>query len=402
MKYAYLDYPTKKEIFIESFDPKEADARWEKIWHERCSKSEKVFLKTKHGENFLFVMMPSLLHLITQISEQRGFLEATTLSSVAQKRLKEKAANYEAYYSSRIEGADSSLEEALLFINKRQKYSSNESLQMIKNNRRALDYAMKQMGQPITHDLICKLQFILTENTHCQKPIIVGEYRHGPVYIVNGVGQVVYEGPSFEKVPNMMEDFIQWINNNDRMHPLIKAGIVHFYFVHVHPFDDGNGRTARALSNLVLANSGFRFINMLSLSDYFDHKRPSYYKAIQDVREHNHDLTYFLIFFMEALLMKLKDFRKEIAFESKLRKLKELMDPKIYQQMHPRHTKTLQIMLKTNEIMTTKKYCKLNKCSDETARKDFQDLIDFNLIKSVGEGRSRGYQLASSIVSAIS
>ncbi|MBI1882828.1 MAG: Fic family protein [Chlamydiae bacterium] len=448
MEYIYGDYPTQKELTLESRSSKEAESRWEKIWHERQAKAEHLSLKTKQKEKFVFVMTPYLLHLITEISEQSGFLEALSLSPSVQTRLKEKAANHEAYYSSHIEGASSSLEEALRFIKKKQKYSADESLQMIKNNRRALDHAIQQIGKSISHDLIWKLQFILTENTHRNHPITVGQYRHGPVYIVNGLGQVIYEGPPHEKVPNMMEDFIQWIHKTDFMNPLIKAGIVHLYFVHVHPFDDGNGRTARALSNLVLANSGIHFINMLALSDYFDHERPSYYKAIQDVRGHHHDLTYFLIFFMEALLAKLKDLRKEIDFESKLKNrhmhliplcsrpihranpckghspmngatttschgacylrgikcicqlknLRSWIGPKVYQQMNKRQKKALAWMLKMSEIMTTKKYCKLNQCSDETARKDFQDLTNFKLIEAIGEGRGRGYKLAKAIV----
>lgn len=393
MKYIYGDYPTEKEILFTQPSLEKINPYWEQIQKERKGKAELITLKSKGAKEFSFVITSHLIQLIGEISAQRGFLEALSLPAPFRKKFQEKALNYEAYYSSHIEGARSSLEEALRFMKKKQKYSSDESLQMIQNNRHALDYAIKQMDKTITHELICKLQFILTENTHRERPITRGEYRHGPVYIVNGLGQVIYEGPAFEKVPKMMEEFIQWINHNDSMNPLIKAGITHLYFVHVHPFDDGNGRTARAFSNLVLANQGFQFINLLSLSSYFDHQRPAYYKAIQDVRAHNDDLTYFLIFFMEALLSKLKDLRKEIEFESKLKNLKNLIVPEIYQKLQRRHVKALRYMLKNNETITTQKYCKLNQCSDETARKDFLDLMKFKLIRSSGQGRSRAYQL---------
>lgn len=393
MKYTYGDYPTEKEILFTQPSLEKINPHWEQIQKERKGKAELVTLRSKGDKEFSFVITAYLIHLIGEISEQRGFLEALSLPAPLQKKLQEKARNYEAYYSSHIEGARSSLEEALRFMKKKQKYSSDESLQMIQNNRQALDHTMKQIGKPVTHELICKLQFILTENTHREHPITRGQYRHGPVYIVNGLGQVIYEGPAFEKVPKMMEEFIQWIHHNDSMNPLIKAGITHLYFVHVHPFDDGNGRTARALSNLVLANQGFQFINLLSLSSYFDHQRPAYYKAIQDVRAHNDDLTYFLIFFMEALLSKLKDLRKEIEFESKLKDLKKMISPEIYRQLQRRQIKALRFMLRNNEMMTTKKYCKLNQCSDETARKDFLCLIRLKLIQESGQGRARTYQL---------
>jgi Fic family protein len=393
MKYIYGDHPTRKELITLAKDSKKADAEWRKLQKEWMVKSEKISLESKDSKPFWFLLSPYLLSLITRVSEERGFLEALSISGSQRKKIEEKATNYEAYYSSHIEGAESTLEEALKFIKKKQKLAPNESLQMIGNNKRGLEYALKQFGKPISHEFICKLQLILTENTHKERPITMGEYRHGPVYIVNGLGQVIYEGPPAKKVPEMMDRFVEWINADDNRNPLIKAGIVHLYFVHVHPFDDGNGRTARALSNLVLTNLGFKFVNMLSLSSYFDYRRPSYYKAIQDVREHGYDLTYFLIFYLEALLSKLEDFKKEIEIDSKVKNVKELMSQDLYRKLSRRQIKALRVMIRKSEEMTTRKYCKINKCSDETARKDFIDLVNLKIIESLGKGRSRKYKL---------
>jgi Fic family protein len=394
MKYHYGDHPTKKELLVREHDSKKAHATWNKLQKEWRAKSETLALVDKKKKPFWFVITPYLLDLMTSISEKRGFLDALRLSAASRKKLESKAISYEAYYSSHIEGAQSSLDEALRFIKKKQKHAPDESLQMIGNNQRAVEYAIKQAGKPITHELICRLQDILTEHTHLERPITRGEYRHGPVYIVNGMGQVVYEGPPHDVVPVLMENYIQWINARDTINPLIKAGIVHFYFVHVHPFDDGNGRTARALSNLVLADLGFKFINMTSLSSYFDHKRPQYYRAIQDVRAHDYDLTYFLIFFMEALLVQIEKIKDEIERESKVKKLKELISPDIYSRLKRRHVKALRTVLQTGKPMTTRKYCKINKCSDETARRDFLQLMEWGIFEAVGEGRSRGYKLS--------
>ena len=397
MKYIYGDHPTKKELLAKEPDSKKAQVTWKKLQKEWRAKSETLPLVDKNNKPFWFVITAYLLDLMTSIAEKRGFLDALQLSATAKKKLETKAINYEAYYSSHIEGAQSSLDEALRFIKKKQKYTPDESLQMIGNNQRALEYAIKQTGKPVTHELICKLQHILTEHTHRTRPITRGEYRHGPVYIVNGMEQVIYEGPPHDVVPSLMEDYIQWINSGDAINPLIKAGIVHLHFVHVHPFDDGNGRTARALSNLVLANLGFKFINMTPLSSYFDHKRPRYYRAIQDVREHNYDLTYFLIFYMEALLAQIEEVKGEVERESKIRNLKELISEDIYRQLKRRHIKALRVMLKSNELMTTRKYCKINKCSDETARRDFLKLIKWGMLEAEGKGRSRGYKLSQNI-----
>lgn len=394
MKYQYGDHPTKKEIFVREEDSKKGEKIWQKTQEEWVGKADKLPLKSKDTKSFWYLLTPHLLDLVTKVSEQRGFLDALSIDGANWKKMEERAINYEAYYSSHIEGAQSSLEMALKFIKGKKKYSKDESLQMIGNNQRALVYAIKQTGKPITHELICHLQEILTENTHNDRPITMGKYRQGPVYIVNGLGQIVYEGPSYEKVPQMMEHFLEWINEDKNLNPLIKTGIVHLYFVHIHPFDDGNGRTARALSNLVLSNSGFKFINMLSISSYFDHKRPSYYRAIQDVRDHNYDLTYFLIFYMEALLSRISDIKKEIEIGSKITNLKEIISKDVYVRLNNKQIKALRIMIQKNEDMNTKKYCKINKCSDEAARKDFNVLIKLGLIEPIGQGRSRKYLLS--------
>ncbi len=399
MRYQYGDHPTKKEFFIEH-----RSKNSENLWKDKCikwkHKFEQISLISKNGTAFRYLLTPYLIELITRISEQKGFLDALPLNKTQEKKIITKALNHEAYYSSHIEGAKSSLDDALRFIKKEPAYTDNENLQMIGNNQRALTYVLNHLGTTLSHELIYTLQHILTENTHNDHPITMGQYRHGPVYILNNLGQVVYEGPPAQKVHTMMDTFTNWLNNDININILIKAGIAHLYFVHVHPFDDGNGRTARALSNFVLANSGFKFINMISLSSYFDHKRPSYYKAIQDVDTHDHDLTYFLIFYMEALLEKIIDVKNEIERLRKISNIKEIISNTTYSKLNPRQIKAIKIMLKANEPMTTKKYHKINKCSDETARKDFNHLIKLQLIIAKGDGRSRNYQLSKKITNA--
>lgn len=382
---------------IETGDQLQAEKIWNQLQAERLAKAEKIPLASKEGSPFWYLVTPALLDLLTKIAQESGFLEGLSLPKVLALKMESTAINTEAYYSSHIEGAVSSLEEALAFIKKKQRFSPNESLQMIGNNQRALEYALSQTTKPITDELLWKLQEILTENTHKDRPITRGEYRHGPVYIVDGWGHVIYEGPPHAQVPLMMEKFIEWLNSSSPVNPMIKAAVAHFYFVHVHPFDDGNGRTARALANLVLANAGFKLINMVSISSYFDHKRPSYYKAIQDSRNHEGDLTYFIIFCLEALAAKIGEVKEELKIAGRVKGLKEKISSNLYQKLNRRQIKGLGLMIRSAEKMTTQKYCKINKCSDETARKDFLELMGHQMINSVGMGRSRGYQLSKAI-----
>ncbi len=398
MVYAYKDYPTKAELVAREKDSRKAEVRWDELFAERQGKAMALPLVDTDGEAFWFVITTHLISLISKIARHRGFLESVSLSPQARSRIEKRAADLEAYFSSHIEGARSTLEEALAFMKTGRKRSKDESLQMIVNNRLALDAAAKHIGKPVSDELICRLQHILTENTHKDRPITHGEYRHGPIYVVNAMRQVVYEGPPAKKVPGMMRAFVAWLNAEQELDPILKAGIAHLYFVQVHPFDDGNGRTARAISNLVLASAGLHFVNMLSLSDYFDHKRPQYYRAIQDCRLHGRDMTYFLIFYAEALLEKIEEVKKEIEVEQRIGNIKDLLPSDIYRRLHRRQIKALRLMLRSDEKMTTKRYCRLNKCSDETARTDFSSLVELDIVIPDGKGRSSGYVLSSKVM----
>jgi Fic family protein len=370
--------------------------KWAKIEEDRRRQATPLELTDKKGSPFWFVLSPDLLNLVSEIERHRGFLASLTLPKKLLDRLFSENQKREAYYSSHIEGAVTSLEVALLHLNKpsRQVYE-DESLQMIVNNRDALEYIRAQSVNPFSHEMICELQKILVRNTHKQKPITVGSYRQGPIYVVDGQGHVVYEGPPAAAAKAMMESFVRCLNDETGLHPLIKAALVQLYFVHVHPFDDGNGRSARALSNLYLMKRDYQFINFLAPSDYFDHHRGDYYQVIRNAETHGSDATFFILYYLKALAQQLNKVQAEIHKENKVSDIRNLLSARVHAQLDKKQIKALQWMLDNPNAMTTKKYCKLGHCSDETARKDFNRLIEAGLIEQIGHGRATGYILKS-------
>jgi len=384
-----INYPEKHKIIA-----KYNIEKWRELEKERCRKANTLELFDKKDKPFWFVLSPDLLRLISEIERNRGFLASLKLPKKFVNRLKSEIEKKEAYYSSHIEGAVTSLEEALLYLNKPSKEDyGDESLQMIANNRSALEYIRTKKHQPFNHEIIYELHKILVKNTHKERPITVGKYRKGPIYVVNGQGQVVYEGPPASQVMQMMDSYVQWVNMADEVHPLIKAALVHLYFVHVHPFDDGNGRSARALSNLYLMNEDYQFINFLSPSDYFDHHRGEYYRAIQNAEAHGNDATFFILYYLKALAWQLRDVQVEIEKETRARNIRDILSQKAQANLDKKQIKALKWMLEHSEKMTTKKYCKLAKCSDETARKDFNRLLEAGIVQKTGKGRTTGYIL---------
>jgi Fic family protein len=109
----------------------------------------------------------------------------------------------------------------------------------------------------------------------------------------------------------MMAEFVAWINAEQDVHPILVAGIAQFQLVHVHPFMDGNGRTARLLSMLCLYRKGYDFKRLFTLSEYYDRDRPSYYRAIQSVRKRDLDLTEWLEYFTFGLQWQLAEVQEK-------------------------------------------------------------------------------------------
>ncbi|HLD75021.1 MAG TPA: Fic family protein [Bdellovibrionota bacterium] len=368
--------------------------KWRGIEEDRRRVANLLDLFDKNGKPFWFVLPLDLLNIISEIELNRGFLAALKLPKKFLDLLASETEKKEAYYSSHIEGAVTSLEIALLHLNKpSRKDYGDESLQMIVNNRDALEYIRAQSSKPFSHEMIYELHRILVRNTHKGRPITVGAYRRGPIYVVDGRGQVIYEGPPASDVMSMMDSYIQWVNDAKEIHPLIKAALVHLYFVHVHPFDDGNGRSARALSNLLLMKQDYQFINFLAPSDYFDHHRAEYYRAIQNSEANESDTTFFILYYLKALAEQLKNVQHEIQKEKRVKNIRDLLSVKVQAKLDKKQVKALQWMLEHPEAMTTKKYCKLGQCSDETARNDFNCLLRAGIIEKIGRGRTTGYIL---------
>ncbi|MBF0431150.1 MAG: Fic family protein, partial [Fibrobacteria bacterium] len=319
------NYPDKHKI-----KGKFGQTVWEETQKERLQKAEYTKLPAKNRKQLWFVPHQHLIKLISDIESQKGFLSSLQISSSTLQKLTNSNLEKEAYYSSRIEGAVTSLEEALLNFTKQKMTFSDESMQMISNNKAALQFMQKSYTEAVSHNLIYHLHELLMHNTHRARPITIGRYRKGPIYVVDGAGRIVYEGPPADQVKNMMENFIKWINHDTHLHPLLKAGLAHYYFVYVHPFDDGNGRSARALSNLILDKSEYKFINFLSPSDYFEHNIADYYRSIRQVESHELDTTYFLMYFLSALSAQLAQVKKDFQKEYSVKNLKTLLSGQVY------------------------------------------------------------------------
>ncbi len=163
---------------------------------------------------------------------------------------------------------------------------------------------------PITEGLIREIHKRLVQGVR-GGAAAPGEYRRIQNFVVNSVtGETVYTPPLAHDVPIMMAKFVDWLNREEEIHPVLASGIAQFQLVHIHPFLDGNGRTSRLLSTLCLYRAGYDFKRLFAISEYYDRDRAAFYWAIQSVRESAMDMTGWLEYFVEGLTTQLTEVRQ--------------------------------------------------------------------------------------------
>lgn len=165
-------------------------------------------------------------------------------------------------------------------------------------------------GGPITEGLVREIHKRLVESMR-GGAAAPGDYRKLQNHVVNSTtGETVYTPPPAYDVPIMMAELVDWLNQEQEIHPVLISGISQFQFVHIRPFLDGNGRTSRLLSTLCLYRAGYDFKRLFTISEYYDRDRPAFYRAIQRVREHGMDMTGWLEYFVGGLTTQLAEVRE--------------------------------------------------------------------------------------------
>lgn len=216
----------------------------------------------------------------------------------------------EAVYSSVIEGAFTTKKEAHEFITQG-RAPRNKSEQMVKNNYEALTYVLEHVDEPITQQTVFDIYALVTKDT-LEPGIATDAYRSENVFVRTGHGDIVHTAPPAGKVASLMDELFAFIRDSE-LSPLIKACIAHFFFVYVHPFVDGNGRTARALSYMMLLQAGYDFFRYFSISGVIAEERAKYYKAIKDVEDDDFDMTYFIDYYIGMLARAVKGMEERLV-----------------------------------------------------------------------------------------
>ena len=226
-------------------------------------------------------------------------------------------------------------------------------------------------------------------------PIEVGRYRTGDMQVVSGAmrkEKVHYEAVKPEFVKTEMDKFLEWFNTEKSLDPVLKASIAHFWFIIIHPFDDGNGRIGRAITDMLLANaegSGDRFYSM---SNQILAERKRYYEVLQNVQHSSNDITEWIDWFLHCLknaMLATKSTTQKIVRKAEFWKLHELTP------LNERQRFMLNKLFEDFEgKLQTSKWAKMVKTSTDTALRDIKDLVEKGILKQTDEGgRNANYEL---------
>ncbi|MBB3187419.1 Fic family protein [Microbacter margulisiae] len=228
--------------------------------------------------------------------------------------------------------------------------------------------------------------------------IITGNWRDdstGPMQVMSGAlgkEKVHYQAPPASQLENEMRIFFDWFNLEQNVDSVLKAAIAHLWFVTLHPFEDGNGRISRALSDMLLARSDEQSYRFYSMSTQIRKERSSYYDILEKTQKGSLDITSWLEWFLNCLLHSIESSEKlleKVIYKHEF----WLRNSKVT--INDRQRKILNMIMNDFEgVLNTTKWAKIGKCSQDTALRDIQDLIGKGILaKTEQGGRSTNYEL---------
>ena len=355
-----------------------------------------MYIHEKHNWTSFRWDASVLTAILEEVNRKQGLLYGRLASLGFDSKLKAMAENltYDVVYSSEIEGirlnvdeVRSSIARKLGIENVRQTAPSHyvDSVVAV-----MLD-AVSHYDQPLTKEKICAWQAAFFPSGYSEgSQIEVGRYRTHEEHIVSGMfgrEKIHYVAPSPERLEEEMDKFLDWFNSREEVSSVIRSAIAHFWFVSIHPFEDGNGRLARILSDMLLARadkSEFRFYN---ISSQINKDKNHYYDILEKTQHGDGDITEWISWYAHTLSVALDEAGDVVS---------TILNKSVFWQrassvpLSQRQTDMLNIFLDGYEAkITTKTWAALAKCSKDTAQRDIRDLMEKDILREDIPGAKR-------------
>jgi Fic family protein len=345
-----------------------------------------------------FQRTDALIAMISRIEAARAVVLRAPIAAQWESQLRHEALVRSAHHSTSIEGNPLSLEEVTDLLEGREVTAHPREKREVLNYVEVLDYIDRQYqsrpDKPLTEDTILQLHRLVVHEILPEHE--AGHYRQVPVVVaVPATGEVRFRPPEWEAVPSLMAGLVGWLNSDqaNALMPVLHAGIAHYECVRVHPFVDGNGRTARALATLILYKRGFDTRRFFALEEYYNVDRRSYYEALA-AADRSDDLAGWLEYFVQGIAVEM------VRLEERIRTLERIVSQAKVPQttaldLNPRQIRALEFLVREPKL-TTALYRQWNRVSRATAQRDLSDLVSRGILAQHGVGRGTYYVLAGS------
>lgn len=323
-----------------------------------------------------------LLSLIKEITEISAKIDQTNVVFPLMARLQREALNRNTHSSTSIEGNILTLAQVSALSENRDIDADVRQKKEVANYIETLRWIIKNSHSSITEKKLLKLHKMIVKGLIPESK--AGHYKTKQNFVVDSKGTVIYTAPGPQSSPKRFRDLIQWINQKNNIHPIIVSSVFHHQCVSIHPFSDGNGRLARAASQWILYERGFDHRHILSLDDYYAEDRQKYYDKIQQARDLDYDLTYWVEYVAEGILKTLEKMYSRVSRLSYSSKMKIAITSK---------QEELLELLKMHGSLNSSEIGKLLKVKRARVNQLIAPLIKAKIVVREGRARATRYYL---------
>ena len=334
----------------------------------------------------------SIVRNLMNIEGAKEVIENSAILPIWQLHLQKEALIRQAHHTTRIEGAQLTIDQVRDLVNEKPIVARERDVQEVRNYLKVAAFIDEVYGDP-------DMEFDLRTIRHIHYLTLAGiedgyepgEFRKIQNYVVNSkTKEVIYTPPSASEVPILMLELVDWLRSDEanQLSPLLKSGIAHYQLVAIHPFLDGNGRTARALANLILYHAGYDIKRLFSLEEYYDANPASYYEALQSVRTTG-ELTIWLEYFTAGIAEEMQKIKQLVLTHSRDRALRD----KIGQVALSKRQLGILSYVKKHGQITNRELQALVNLSHASAHKELVTLVESGVLRKKGKGRGTHYLL---------
>jgi Fic family protein len=345
-----------------------------------------------------YKLTDKMVRMLTEIAESRAIIGRAKILPAQELRLRRQALIRMTHASTSIEGNMLNLRQVEALCQHKKIDAPARDVYEVQNYLKALRHITKivEKKHAISEKVILKIHQLVTDKTLPDEQS--GHYRKGMVYVVKRrlgfPDQIIYTAATPQKVPQLVTDLINWIREpqTQEINPVVVAGIVHQEIAAIHPFADGNGRTARAVATLILYQRGYDFRKLFALEDYYNNNRPEYYKAInigEAYEERRTDFTPWLEYFIKGFKNEIDNTKAQVTALAH-RKIDGKLESQIY--LTPEQLKIIDFMEQMGKI-TVKDVMDILIIPKRTAQLHLQKLKTLKMIAQTGKGPSSAYLL---------